>query len=183
MPPTVPRSVKTQVIALLHEQGFTVKKVCGILNIRKTAVYKVLAYFRAYGVPYNPHSHKSGRKRTLAQGDIKYIIGLLNCRHSLYLDEIQKQLCNERGATVSISTLIHTLCRLHYSHKVASVRALERNDLLRSAFMNKIANIVRNPYMLMFVDEATLNKRTSARTKGWSLVGKRCVQRRCFGHG
>ncbi len=49
--------------------------------------------------------------------------------------------------------------------------------------MNKIANEVGNPDMLMFIDEAACNKRTSARTKGWSLVGKRCIQRRCFGHG
>ena len=49
--------------------------------------------------------------------------------------------------------------------------------------MNKIADEVTNPDMLMFVDEAARNKRTSGRTKGWSLVGKRCVQRRCFGRG
>ena len=35
----------------------------------------------------------------------------------------------------------------------------------------------------MFVDEAARNKKTSARTRGWSLVGQRCVQRRCFGRG
>jgi hypothetical protein len=134
-------------------------------------------------VPHNPHAHKSGRRRRLSQGDIKYIVGLLNCRHSLYLDEIQERLRNERGTAVSISTLMRTLCRLRYSHKVASVRALERNDLLRSAFMNKIADIVTNPEMLMFVDEAARNKRTSGRPKGWSLVGKRCVQRRFFGRG
>lgn len=48
--------------------------------------------------------------------------------------------------------------------------------------MNTIANIVTNPDMLMFVDEAACNK-TSARTREWSLVGKGCTQRRCFGHG
>jgi hypothetical protein len=40
-----------------------------------------------------------------------------------------------------------------------------------------------NPDMLMFVDEAARNKRTSAKTKGWSLMGKRCMQKTCFGHG
>jgi hypothetical protein len=49
--------------------------------------------------------------------------------------------------------------------------------------MNKIADEVLNPNMLMFVDEAARNKRTSGRTKGWSVVGKRCVQRRCFSRG
>ena len=37
--------------------------------------------------------------------------------------------------------------------------------------------------MLMFVDETAHSKKTSAKTNGWSLVGKRYVQRQCFGHG
>jgi hypothetical protein len=49
--------------------------------------------------------------------------------------------------------------------------------------MNKISNEVLNPDMLMFIDEAAFNRKTSARMKGWSLVGKRCVQRRYFIHG
>jgi hypothetical protein len=49
--------------------------------------------------------------------------------------------------------------------------------------MNHIATVVPNPEMLMFVDEAAKNKRTSGRMKGWSLKGKRCNQRRCFVRG
>jgi len=60
---------------------------------------------------------------------------------------------------------------------------LERDNLLHSAFINKIADKVTNSDMLMFVDEAAYNKRMSVRTKGWSLAGKRCMQRRCFGCG
>ena len=89
----------------------------------------------------------------------------------------------EHGTSACIATLQMTLHRLSYSCKVVSTHALERNDLLRSAFMNKIADKVTNPNMLMFVDEAAHNKRISVRVKGWSLVGRRCVQRRCFGHG
>src|ERR1700722_19440881 len=81
------------------------------------------------------------------------------------------------------TTLLRTLRRLHYSHKTVSIRALERDDLLRAAFMNRIADEVPNPDMLMFIDEAAWNKKTSGRKKGWSLVGKRCVQRRCFVRG
>jgi hypothetical protein len=32
----------------------------------------------------------------------------------------------------------------------------------------------------MFVDEAAKNKKTLGRSKGWSLMGKRCIQWRCF---
>ena len=72
---------------------------------------------------------------------------------------------------------------LHYSRKEVSACALERDDLLHSTFMNMIADVMTDPSMLMFIDEAAWNKKTSARTKGWSLVGEQCMQRQCFGHG
>ena len=180
---TVSRDLKARIPALFNQQGFNVNEICGILDIKKTIIYQTLSYARAYGIPYNPHAHKPGRKRVLSPGDLKFIVALLNHRHCLYLDEIQKQLCNERGTSVSVTTLLSTLRRLHYSRKGVSSRALERDDLLRSAFMNRIADEVTNPDMLMFIDEAARNKRTSARTRGWSLVGKQCIQRRPFGRG
>ena len=76
-----------------------------------------------------------------------------------------------------------TLHHLSYSCKVVSAYTLERNYLLQFAFMNKIADKVTNPNMLMFVDEVAHNKKTPVRAKGWLLVGRRCVQRRCFSHG
>jgi hypothetical protein len=49
--------------------------------------------------------------------------------------------------------------------------------------MNRIADEAVNSNMLMFINEAAAhNKRTLGRPKGWSLVGKQCVQRRCFSH-
>ncbi|KAI0260562.1 hypothetical protein BGY98DRAFT_889896, partial [Russula aff. rugulosa BPL654] len=50
--------------------------------------------------------------------------------------------------------------RLYYSHKGVSIHALKRNNILFSAFINKIANEVTNLNMLIFVDEAACNKRT-----------------------
>jgi len=34
--------------------------------------------------------------------------------------------------------------------------------------MNMIADVMTDPLMLMFVDEAAWNKKTSTRIKGWS---------------
>jgi hypothetical protein len=49
--------------------------------------------------------------------------------------------------------------------------------------MNKMADIAPDPNMLMFVDEAAKNDRTTGRTRGWSLKGQRCIQRRVFIRG
>src|ERR1700677_1974027 len=49
--------------------------------------------------------------------------------------------------------------------------------------MNRIADIVTNPDMLMFIDKAARNRHTSGRSKGWSFAGRRCIQRRFFVRG
>ena len=72
---------------------------------------------------------------------MKFIVALLTRRHSMYLDEIQDWLLVEHGMSACIMTLQMTLHCLSYSCKVVSARALERNDLLRSTFMNKIADV------------------------------------------
>ncbi|KAF8336082.1 hypothetical protein F5887DRAFT_833169, partial [Amanita rubescens] len=74
----------------------------------------------------------------------------------------------------SLATLSRILQRMGLTHKTVSVNALERNDLLRAAFMNKIADEVPNPNMLMFIDESARNRRTSQRNMGWSRTGTRC---------
>jgi hypothetical protein len=63
---------------------------------------------------------------------------------------------------------------------VVSACALKRDNLLWSAFMNRIADEVMNPNMLIFVNKAANNEKTLLRPKGWSLLGKVCMQRRYF---
>jgi transposase len=49
--------------------------------------------------------------------------------------------------------------------------------------MNRIADEVPDSQMMMFIDEAARNRRSSQRPKGWALLGKRCVQKRFFVRG
>ncbi|THV05787.1 hypothetical protein K435DRAFT_646603 [Dendrothele bispora CBS 962.96] len=72
---------------------------------------------------------------------------------------------------------------LYFSRKRIHSQAEERNDLERSAWMNMIADLVPNPDMLMFTDEASRNRRTQQRRYGWSLKGTRCVVRQHFVRG
>jgi len=170
-------------IPVLQQQGYGVKKICNVLGIKKTLVYRSLRHVRRHGIPYDPHARQPGRHRVLYHEDIKLIVALLNRRHCIYLDELRAEVYNIRGILLSQATLMRTLHHLHYSRKHVTVHALERDNLMRSAFMNRIADEVPNPDMLIFIDEAARNRRTSARTTGWSLVGRRCVQRRHFIRG
>ena len=49
--------------------------------------------------------------------------------------------------------------------------------------MNRVADEVPYPDMLILIDEAACNRRASRWARGWSLVGRRCVQRQHFIHG
>jgi hypothetical protein len=46
--------------------------------------------------------------------------------------------------------------------------------------MNRIADIVPDANMLMFIDEAGKDEHMIGQWKGWSLVGMCCVQHRLF---
>ena len=184
MPPhTISSDLKARIPALFYEQNLTVDQICVILGIKKSLVYRSLQYFRTYGTAHNPHARKTGRNRTLSPLDIKFISALVDQRHCIYLNEIRQALLEHRGHVVSVATLSCTLRRLDFSRKSVSRRALERNDILRSAYMNRIADTVTNPDMFMFVDEAARNRRTSGRSKGWAFAGSRCIQHRFFVRG
>ena len=184
MPPhSVSREIKARIPVLHQVHGYKVKEICELLGIRKSLVDKTMYYYHQHGVTFNPDTRCAGRQRTLSSTDLAFIQALLKQKHCLYLDEIQEQLLLQHGVQASVPTIWRTLRRLHLSNKTVSARAIERNDLLRSAFMNRIATKVPDADMFMFIDESAKNERTSGRKKGWATVGKRCVQRRCFVRG
>jgi transposase len=183
MPPhTVSHDLKA-CIPVLRYSGYSVKEICGILGIKKSLVYNTLQHHSIHGVCYNPNSCKCGRHHELTAADIAFIRSLISEHRTLYLDEIQEQLLTRRGTQISVSALMRTLCRLHFTNKDVSGHVLEQNIELHAIFMNQIADLVGDPNMLMFGDEAVKDEQTSAQWQGWSLRGSRCVQRKCFIHG
>jgi len=175
--------LKARIPYMHYSLGYTVKEICGILNLKKTTVYETLRYYTTHGVCYNPNARSRGRRRHLTSTDISFICSLISQHNTVYLDEIQEELLTRRCVQVSISTLTRTLRRLQFTNKDVSGRALERNEEQCAIFMNQIADIVTDPNMLMFGDEAAKDERTSARKRGWALRGSRCIQRKRFVRG
>ncbi|KIK02605.1 hypothetical protein K443DRAFT_38828, partial [Laccaria amethystina LaAM-08-1] len=50
-------------------------------------------------------------------------------------------------------------------------------------YMNQFADLVSDPAMCMFIDEAARNNKNPSCKMGWSLKGLRAAQRQCFVHG
>ncbi|KAJ7114729.1 hypothetical protein C8R44DRAFT_556388, partial [Mycena epipterygia] len=175
---TISRDLKDRIPVQFFKKGYDVPQICSVLGVKNTLVYKTLEHHTLHGTSYNPFANRSGRVRRLNPTDIKFILALVEQCHTIYIDEIQEKLLSQRGVVASVTTILRTLCQLEFSRKCVSVRALECNDLLRSAYMNHIADLAPDPNMLMFIDEAAKNDRTTGRPKGWSLKGQRCIQRR-----
>jgi transposase len=180
---SVSRDIKARIPILHNNLGYSIKEIGRVLGIKKSLIYRTLYFHRLHGVTYNPHSTQQSRHRDLTSTDISFIQGLLHQKHASYLDEIQEQLLIRRGTNISLMTLSRTLHRLNFTHKSVSGHALERNTQLRAVFMNRIADQVPDPNMLMFGDESSKDARTSVRRQGWSLRGTRCIQKRCFVRG
>ena len=119
----------------------------------------------------------------LFRSDLDLVKSLLSQEPTMYLDELQDELLMHRQVVVSVSTLLRSLRRLHFSCKSVSIRALERNDMDRAIYMNRFAEMVTDPAMVMFIDEAARNKKNPSRKMGWSLKGRRAVQQQCFVRG
>ena len=177
MPFFISNDLKVCIHALCHKQGFSVKRICSILNVRKTLAYKILYHHCTCGVAFDLNAWQWGVQCcALTSVNLAFIQVLLNQKHTMYLDEIQEQLLSCHSVKVSIPTLTCTLCWLHSTHKNISGKALECNDHLHAVYMNHMADLVTDPEMLVFGDEAHKDERTSNRWMGWSQWGLRCTQ-------
>ncbi|KAG1736184.1 hypothetical protein EDB19DRAFT_1637925 [Suillus lakei] len=156
MPPrTVSDDLKAR-IPVLRRHGYSIKYICHLLGVKKTLVYKVLQLFPSQ----HTHSKNTGQRRILTIDDIAFITAIL-CHHpTMYLDELQHELHSRRGVFVSVQTLLRTFRRLHLNRKHISTYALEQNEEKCAISMNSIAEIVPDPEMLMFGDEAAKDERT-----------------------
>lgn len=179
----VHQSIKDRVPDLFYVHKLHPTEIAKYLHIKKTCIYDTLRYHRLYKTTFNPHRRRPGRKSTLRYTHDDFVHDYLKRNPCAYLDEIQLAVCDQYGFEPSIPTLVRCLRRLNYTSKTVSKEALERDEKRRAVFMYQMGKVAKDPDMLVFLDEAAKNEKTSGRLKGWSLRGMRCVQRRCFIRG
>lgn len=86
------------------------KEICHLLAVQKSTIYQALALYQQFGLPYNPLANKGGWPCILSQVDLKYINSMVKCCHCIYLDELQTELLEVCGTSVSLTTLYQALC-------------------------------------------------------------------------
>ncbi|KAG1843934.1 hypothetical protein DFJ58DRAFT_665061 [Suillus subalutaceus] len=113
---------------LMHVYGYSIKKICEVLGIQNSLVYKTLQLYATLSNVASPNSRTAGCRRSLNYEDINYIKSHCHLHSSAFSDELQSNLLSQCGVKVSMSTLFRTLQRLGITRKKVSRCALERND-------------------------------------------------------
>jgi transposase len=114
-------------IPVLRRQGYSVKDICHLLDIKKTLVYKVLAWHSQLGIILNPciYSCTVGRPRILTPADLAFISAVIDHHPSIYLDELRDELQLKRNVHTTLPTLTHAVEQLGVTRKAISAHAAE----------------------------------------------------------
>jgi hypothetical protein len=163
-------------IPVLHHKGYTIQQICDLLGIQKTLVYKTLKLHSRFGIISDPFTFSRAirRRRILTFADMSFIRAVVKTRRTIYLDELQHELWIKRHRFASIPTLHRALRSLQFTRKIVSASAAEQNEGLRAMYMNRIGAEARDANMLVFIDEAAKDRRTSARQYGRVSKGECC---------
>ena len=74
MPSFISNNLKARIPALRHEQGFSVKRICSILNVRKTLAYEILRHHHTHGVAFDLNARQRGVQHcALTSVDLAFI--------------------------------------------------------------------------------------------------------------
>lgn len=84
--------LKARIPVMRYKLAYSVKEICGVLGVRKSLVYQVLQYHQVHGTVTPPGRWKAGRHRLLTSIDTTFIRPLVSLNHTIYINEIHKQL-------------------------------------------------------------------------------------------
>jgi len=151
------------------------------VNISTRSVKRVLAHFHQYGTIPNPgedvvRKERVGR-RHLSDVDVEFLLGTVQKTPDLYLDELQEMLQATCGTDISRATVWRTLCRYGFTMKKITRIAVERSAQKRLEYLTRIGAYTAE--QLVFVDESSVDRRTTYRGRAWSIRGTK-AQRKAF---
>ena len=93
------------------------------------------------------HYMRLRHSKTFTAGDINALKQLIENKPQLYLDEIQKQMRQQRGKHWHVSLLWKELHRQNYSLKVAVNRAIQQNEHERYLYRERLKLFLHKPGM------------------------------------
>ncbi|KAF7341824.1 Transposase domain-containing protein [Mycena sanguinolenta] len=173
--------LRERIVAWRYEQRKPVDEIAELAGCSESTVYEILRNYRDFGQTNNPYAQRRGRPRALDMGDISYLSSVLDANPTLYLDEIQELLWENREVDVTLSTLSRALKQIAIMNKFVTREAVERDEMLRATWQAVHGDIPMEYFV--WLDESSVDNRTHQRTSGWAGIGRACVRRETFIRG
>ncbi|KIK91250.1 hypothetical protein PAXRUDRAFT_149915 [Paxillus rubicundulus Ve08.2h10] len=122
MPPcTVSIDLKAH-IPPLHHDGYSIKEICILLDVKKSLVYKTLNLHARYRVVCNPHKylHIVDHCRVLSIADFSFISAVIAHHNTIYLDKFPHELWAKDQVYATLPTLLQAIQQLDITCKAVS---------------------------------------------------------------
>ncbi|KAJ6608174.1 hypothetical protein B0H10DRAFT_1690191, partial [Mycena sp. CBHHK59/15] len=92
MPTAISSDLKERIVQWYLEDTYTMQDIATMAHVSIGLVSKTISLHRDFGQVVNPFSCRTGRPRTLNDGDLDYLAAILHANPGLYLDELQFKL-------------------------------------------------------------------------------------------
>jgi transposase len=161
----------------LHEQGILrLHEILDCVGFSRRTFFRIQKLYRHTGDVVKPRSEFTGRPRKLNLEDVQYLVELV--RPDLFLDELTGLMLRNRFVATHYTTIHQELYRAGVSLKKLRKIAKERNEDLRADYMRRMAQYT--PDELCFIDETSVDERTSFRRHGRAKKSQRASMRGVF---
>ncbi len=165
---TISRDMKERALELLRD-GWDLDDVVEALGVHPRSIGRWLDNHEQYGSVI-PTKYPQGRPRRLSTLISQELSLLIQQSPSLFLDEIVEWLALMHDQPMPLSTLCDTLEDLGLQRKVLRRIALQRDEGLRTAWMDRILRTF-TALQMVFIDESSKDGRTIARRYGRAPSG------------
>jgi transposase len=174
----ISRDLKLAAVCLYEQDLLPLSDIIDCLKMSERTFYRVLNLWNNTGDVVQHTYGVRGRPRILHFDDVNYLKRLVKALPDWFLDELLSLLETNRFISVHYATIHHELVHANVSYKKLKKIALERNENLRSDFIQCMAQYL--PEQLGFLDEVSKDERTSCRRRGRSRKGTRAVKKGVF---
>jgi transposase len=155
------------------------EQIAMCVGVSERSIRRIISHFREHGtieVAGSVQEERTNNKH-LRDIDVEFLLGAVNQAPDLYLDELKEMLEVTCGVSVSRSTVWRTLRRAGFTMKKITRVAAERSGQKRLEYIARIGKYSAD--QLVFVDESSVDRRTTYRGHAWSIRGTK-AQRKAF---
>ncbi|KAF5343167.1 hypothetical protein D9758_017053 [Tetrapyrgos nigripes] len=118
-----------------------ISEIAKLAGCTERTVYALLSLYHTTGEVVNLSALPYSRPRLLTLEDRAYIQGILDANPTLYLDEIQDKLWDDREVDVSLATLSQALMQMAVTNKKISNQAAQHNTILEATWIGEFGSI------------------------------------------